>query len=32
MSTVDPGVYRVTLTVGGREYTSSATVLADPGR
>jgi hypothetical protein len=30
MDTVDPGEYRVVLTVGGRDYVQKATILADP--
>jgi hypothetical protein len=30
--TVDPGEYRVVLSVGGKEYTQKAFVLADPGK
>jgi hypothetical protein len=30
--TVDPGEYRIVLSVGGKEYTQKAFVLQDPGR
>jgi hypothetical protein len=30
MGQVEPGAYRVTLTVGGREQSQSAVILPDP--